>query len=276
MHNCVTTYFFYQKSKLVEIFFSMVKVREHQGVFYIQEVSDQFVDFLSSKYQSADPFPHIVIDDFLSPSFLEKVLEHFPKKEVAAVSHKSQRQYLKRGYRPHELKDNPCNHYINILNTAPILKFLERLTGINGLITDPYYAGGGLHESDRGGYLNVHVDFTLHKKLNLERRLNMLIFLNKDWKPEYEGNLELWDTEKKGKVVSIEPIFNRCVIFNTTHNSYHGLPVPIQCPPNRTRRSIALFYYTSIQKELQELTDNSTWANKTSRTARFFQSIFKK
>jgi Rps23 Pro-64 3,4-dihydroxylase Tpa1-like proline 4-hydroxylase len=126
-----------------------------------------------------------------------------------------------------------------------MLQFLEKLTGIEGLIPDPYFTGGGLHETKSGGFLGVHSDFRLNKKLNIERRLNVIIYLNEDWKEEYGGNLELWDVDMKTCLKKVLPIYNRCVIFNTDKDSNHGHPEPLTTPEHITRRSIALYYYTA-------------------------------
>jgi len=222
----------------------MITVKEINGFCYIDGKQDVSSD-LSQAYQTAEPFPHIVIDNFLPEFFLDQIITHFPLPEEATVSHKSDTQYLKKGYRPQQLNGNPCVHYLATLNSVPMLDFLQQLTGITGLIPDPYYEGGGLHETDNGGMLQIHADFTLHKKLQVARRINMIIFLNKDWKYEYGGALELWDSQMKTKQQEIVPIYNRCVIFNTSADSFHGHPVPVNCQPGLSRRSVALYFYTA-------------------------------
>ena len=123
---------------------------------------------------------------------------------------------------------------------------LQELTGIEeAIIPDPHFEGGGLHQITPGGYLKVHVDFNRHSRLNLDRRINLLIYLNKDWQEEYGGNLELWDRNVSTCHRKILPIFNRCVIFNTNDFSYHGHPDPLTCPEGRTRKSLALYYYSN-------------------------------
>lgn len=252
----------------------MIQVVEEQGTFFLELPNEQMLQFLKSKYQNALPFSHIVIDNFLSPFFIDKIINNFPQKKEASISHNSKTQHLKRGYRPHQLENHPSSHYLSILNKASMLSFLENITGINGLISDPYYTGGGLHETDAGGYLDVHTDFTLHSKLKLARRLNMIVFLNKDWKDEYGGHLELWDTEMKEKVISISPIYNRCVIFNTTHNSYHGQPGAVNCPENMSRRSIALYYY-SLPDNISDLTYQTKWKSNMINTSNPLNGIIK-
>ena len=137
------------------------------------------------------------------------------------------------------------------MNSAPILSFLEELTGIEGLIPDPYYRGGGIHELEIGGKLDMHIDFNIHPKLHLYRRLNAIIYLNKDWEDSYGGFLEIWSGHKENDKhvldechAKISPLFDRLVVFNTSEHSYHGNPDPVTCPEGRSRRSIALYYYT--------------------------------
>mgnify|MGYP001303622024 CR=1 FL=1 len=138
------------------------------------------------------------------------------------------------------------NNFINFLNSAPFVKFLNQLTSINEtLITDPYLAGGGLHELKNGGHLNVHADFNQHPKMKLDRRLNILIYLNHNWKDENGGHLELWDKEMKECKKRILPIFNRMVVFSTTDFSYHGNPNKIKTQDDNSRKSIALYYYSN-------------------------------
>lgn len=235
----------------------MISIKEKFGFYYI-DGKQVVAPALSHSYQTAEPFPHIVIDNFLPELFLDQVIAHFPSSEEATVSHKSGTQYLKRGYRPQKLNGNPCIHYLAVLNSAPIVDYLQQLTGIHGLIPDPFYEGGGLHETDPGGMLQIHADFTLHKKLQLERKINMIVFLNKDWKAEYGGALELWDSTMTGKQQEIIPVYNRCVIFNTSATSFHGHPVPVVCPPGLTRRSIALYFYTAPDNHYV-LTSETSW-----------------
>jgi hypothetical protein len=132
------------------------------------------------------------------------------------------------------------------LNSQAFLGFLEELTGIKGLVSDPYFDGGGLHETKRGGHLSVHADFNAHGKLRLERKINLLIYLNEDWEPEYGGQLELWDRDMRQCAVRVEPVFGRAVLFNTALDSFHGHPDPLNCPPERSRRSIATYYYAAF------------------------------
>ena len=138
---------------------------------------------------------------------------------------------------------------IQFLNGQEMIMFLEKLTGIEGLVPDPFLAGGGLHQLRQGGFLGVHADFNFQKHMRLDRRINLLVYLNKDWEEDWGGNIELWDTSMKHCVKRYAPLFNRCVIFNTTDKSFHGNPQPVTAPDGRIRRSIAMYYYTNGRPE---------------------------
>lgn len=196
-------------------------------------------------YSQAHPFPHIVIDDFLPTFILDNILKEFPK--VDSVDwQKFENTAEKKLASKHELQMGEATRLLLYqLNSSIFIDFLESLTGINGIIPDPYFVGGGLHQIERGGYLKMHVDFNRHNKLRLDRRLNFLLYLNKDWKEEYGGYLELWNTDMTRCEKKILPIFNRFVLFNTTDFSYHGHPEPLTCPEGQTRKSLALYYYTN-------------------------------
>jgi 2OG-Fe(II) oxygenase superfamily len=214
---------------------------------------------LSGEYCFAEPYPHIVIDNFLPVELAEKIMQNFPEEPL---QHDVNHEGGYAGHHKRQILPSDCNRFMrelfDFLNSAPILQFLEGLSTIEGLIPDPYFEGGGLHETSRGGKLGIHADFRIQKKLSLSRRLNMLIYLNKEWKDEYEGKLEIWDASVTTKYKSVSPVFNRCVIFNTDAESYHGHPEALSTPNHITRRSIALYYYTASQKIYEELPSHST------------------
>ena len=212
---------------------------------------------LSEQYRTAHPFPHIVLDDFLEAGVLNRVLANFPSDKDRDYFDRDQERF-KFQYPPQGLQSGIIRNLFSELNSEAFLGFLEELTGIKGLIADPYFVGGGLHETTRGGHLGVHADFNVHEELKLERRLNLLVYLNEDWDEEYGGQLELWDKDMKECAVRVEPIFGRAVIFNTTLDSFHGHPEPLNCPPNRTRRSIATYYYSAPETGVAALPRRTT------------------
>jgi len=147
---------------------------------------------------------------------------------------------------------------VHELNAGPFLRYLERLTGIDHLIPDPHLIGGGLHQYLPGAVLRVHADFNRLGGVNLDRRLNLLLYLNSEWSPHWGGDLELWDTGMQRCVERIAPRANRCVVFSTTSTSYHGMPEPLACPANKTRKSLALYYYSNGRPAEEQTPDHST------------------
>jgi Rps23 Pro-64 3,4-dihydroxylase Tpa1-like proline 4-hydroxylase len=210
------------------------------------------------KYQGALPFPHIVFDNFFDDAVLNKVISEFPEKNDID---------WKNYYDGNQVKlanENEINmgvftrYFLYCLNSSMFLTFLEKLTGIPNLISDPYFRGGGLHNIPKGGKLGVHIDFNKHQKYNLDRRLNLLIYLNKEWKEEFGGHIELWDQEMTKCVTKVLPIFNRMVIFTTTSTSFHGHPEPLNCPQGKSRKSLALYYYTTGHEDEEVVPSHST------------------
>jgi Rps23 Pro-64 3,4-dihydroxylase Tpa1-like proline 4-hydroxylase len=220
-------------------------------------LSDQFAGKLEAlaqakaeEYKANTPYPHIYFDDFLPVEVAEAALRDFPEpKEADWFAQTDVNQRKKLAFDVVEKLPSSIRDVLYFLNTRPMLKFLETLTGISSVLPDPNYTGGGLHQIRPGGLLEVHADFSYHKGLRLDRRINVLIYLNKDWKEEYGGHFELWDRNVTRAEKKILPIFNRCAIFSTTSESFHGHPLPLACPPDRNRKSIATYYYTNGRPE---------------------------
>jgi hypothetical protein len=245
---------------------SPTTVQPSPGGHGMQELlSDEFAGKLlalaranAEIYAAAKPFPHIYFDDFLPPQVAEAALRAFPEPRQAKWSEFDSPQERKLAFDVVERLPVDVREVLYFMNSRPMLEFLEILTGINGVIPDPYYVGGGLHQIKPGGKLAVHADFNHHTKLKLERRINVLIYLNKDWKEEYGGHFELWNKEMTAADQKLLPIFNRCAIFSTTSTSYHGHPDPLRCPPDRTRKSLATYYYSNGRPEEEVRDAHST------------------
>ncbi len=239
----------------------MLEVKDVMDVLLSEEVAKRLTHLAETRaeeYQSVEPFPHIVIDDFLPPAPLAEALRLFPAPRALRWLDYDEATERKLAFPVAEALPRPMREVLHFLNTAPVLRFLETLTGITGLIPDPYFKGGGLHQIEPGGFLDVHADFNWYEKLKLDRRLNLLLYLNQDWQEEFGGHLELWDREMKACVKRVLPVFNRCVIFSTTSTSYHGHPLPLTCPKGRTRQSIATYYYTNGRPAEEEQGSHST------------------
>lgn len=198
-------------------------------------------------YRAAFPFPHAVFDDFLRPEAAAALLDAFPdpRVDIGWDRYAAQGFEMKIACADERILPETVCRAFHHLNSGPFIRFLEQLTGIEHLLPDPHLLGGGLHVVGPGGHLGVHADFNWHPALRAHRRINLLIYLNRDWRPEYDGDLELWTTDASRKAVAVAPVFNRAVIFNTRSDTFHGHPQPLQLPPGEFRRSIAMYYYTS-------------------------------
>jgi len=212
---------------------------------------------LHERYVTARPFPHIVLDGLFPDAVLEGVLADFPRPEEMKARFDNATE-KKLGYTYETPVRDNIRDFLWTMSSAPVLQFLEALTGIEGLIPDPYFNGGGYHETGRGGKLGIHADFRVNEQLHLHRRINVIIYLNEHWDESYGGSLELWSRDMTMKCEQVAPVFNRCVIFNTDATSYHGHPDPLTTPEGVYRRSIALYYYTASKEIYNEVPNVST------------------
>ena len=205
----------------------------------------------AERYQSAKPYPHICIDNFLPMEIIEKVRADLPALPDAQASFDSAQEKLKSQYNPDRMPEF-SRHLFQAFNSRPFILFLEEMTGIKGLIPDPYFMGAGIHRTLNGGYLDIHADFNVHSYMRVERRLNVLIYLNPPWKEEWGGSFEIWDKPMQNKVASFAPTENRMVCFSTGSDTWHGNPEPVNHPDGLPRQSIALYYYTATWSEGRE------------------------
>lgn len=207
----------------------------------LQEMARQH----AADFRTAKPFRHAVIDGFLPEDVIDELIRVYPSPHGESWTRFYNPLERKFALSDEALVPPQIKHVLQQFNSQVFVDFLERLTGIEGLIPDPHLVGGGLHQIERDGLLKVHADFNRHPRLNLERRLNVLLYLNRDWQEEYGGQLELWDRQMSRAVTRILPVANRMVVFATTATSYHGHPDPLTSPPGRFRRSLAWYYYTA-------------------------------
>ncbi|HEY9721673.1 MAG TPA: 2OG-Fe(II) oxygenase [Oscillatoriaceae cyanobacterium] len=215
----------------------------------------------AEEFGQARPFKHVVIENLFRPEFLKTVHDEFyPPNDPRWHRFKDPGRQVKLMLQSEYQLPPAVKDLIRELNAEPFLRQLSALTGIEGLIPDPYLVGGGMHQLQRGGKLAIHADFNKHTLMKLDRRLNLLVYLNEDWPDAYGGHLELWDRDMKACEKRIAPIFNRTVVFLTDDFSYHGNPEPVECPPERGRKSIALYYYTNGRpaEELSPEGDHTT------------------
>ncbi len=214
---------------------------------------------LHDGYITARPFPHVVIDGLFEDDAVQAVLDEFPAPGATDWARFDNPRERKLGFHHERTAISPkIRAFLEEMNSFEMLLFLEKLTGIDGLIPDPYFGGGGLHQIERGGFLGVHVDFNVHPKLHVHRRLNLLLYLNRGWREEYGGHLELWNADATICEKRILPLFNRTVTFSTTDTSFHGHPHPLTCPEGWTRKSVSLYYYTCDRPDAERSSSHDT------------------
>jgi len=201
---------------------------------------------MRAKMADAPAFPHFCIDNFLEEAFANEVHDAFPSyaeaektgRVFSTVNEKRKVQITDSSkFPPAILKLH------ELLASEEFVNAMSEMTGIPNLMADPALAGGGIHETNSGGHLDVHIDFNYNPNTGLHRRLNILVYFNKDWPEEYGGYLDLWDKEVKECQGRFAPVFNRAAGFATSEVSWHGV-TPITCPADKMRRSFAVYYYT--------------------------------
>ena len=219
-----------------------------------------------SKYSSALAYPHISFKNFLPIKVAEEIHDNFPSTEDLNYYSYDNPLEKKLAYdKVYNLHESITNLFTQF-SSPTFLIFLEKLTGIEGLIPDPYFRGGGIHISETGGKLDIHIDFNKHPKLKLERRLNVLIYFNKDWQHSWNGDFQIWEgfKDEKGEHHLLKlrdrvyPIFNTFACFNTSEKSYNGFPDSIKCPASENRKSLAFYYYTVDRPEEELVESHST------------------
>lgn len=205
-------------------------------------------DALRASFREGRPFRHIVIPQLLRTDFLQEVCAAYPTyaeaKLLADTEFRRVNENLKLQITDSERLPEPIRTLHWILASAEFRTRLARITGIENLLADPTLRGAGMHMMGRGGRLDVHVDFNVLRESQLYRRLNILVYLCEDWDPAWGGAVDLWDRDVRKLAASHPPEAGRCLIFNTSEHSWHGV-TPISCPPGRTRNSFAAYYYTA-------------------------------
>ncbi len=214
------------------------------------------IDAKAASYRAAQPFPHIVLDDVLTPEAFDKVAGEFPgiRDEFwKGYLHVNETKYSNTepetwGPTLHDVAKEFCS--------PAFVAYLQRLTGIDDLLPDWSMDGGGLHQTLQGGHLNIHADFTTHHSHeNWARRVNILLYLNTEWLDEWGGKLELWDPDMTACQARVTPAGNRMLVFTTAFDTFHGHPDGLTCPPDVARRSMALYYFTEEERAVRRATN---------------------
>lgn len=235
----------------------------------VLENVDRWIEEHGPSFHGAQPFPHAVIDGVFNREFLREVLSEFPEPDATLWDRAEDdgiQVKLRSNWRADADMEPNTRELVHFLNSGAFLDRITKLTGIAKLISDPYYTGGGLNCILPGGLLDVHCDGNWHDRMAVHRRLNVILYLNEGWRPEWHGEFELWDRNMDHCVKAIEPAFNRLLVFETHDYSYHGHPVPLACPEGQSRKSVIVYYYTSAPRPEEQVLVNephrALWRNR--------------
>jgi Rps23 Pro-64 3,4-dihydroxylase Tpa1-like proline 4-hydroxylase len=199
------------------------------------------LDELRSEFQKNQPFEHVVIENFFEESYAQELHDAFPRLRDTKWFHYN--NPIEQKYATNDFSQLPIfQKLFERLQSSETLDPIQTLTGIKSLEADPHLHGGGLHFHPRGGKLDMHLDYSIHPLTNKERRVNLIVYMTKGWKEEWNGDNQLWDEEFQRPVKRIFPAFNRAILFRTSDLSYHGMPAPMLCPEDTGRKSIAIYY----------------------------------
>ena len=203
------------------------------------------------------PYDHWVLDDFFPVDVARRLANEFPDYNEPnwhwynnPLENKKAKNHW---YEFPQLTYQIFSH----LNSTEFIETIREITGIQTLYPDVGLHGGGWHMHSRGGKLNIHLDYVINPKLDLQRKLNLIVYLTEDWDTSWGGGLELWSHNEETNLpdkreVVIDNIFNRAILFDTTQNSWHGLPQPITCPEGTYRKSIAVYYMTDLPEDTNQ------------------------
>lgn len=212
---------------------------------WVNDLSRLHDDFIHAR-----PFPNVEIGTFFKAEIAEALYADFPK---VTDAHKWV-VYHNPIEKKHALTDFASlpqfRELFELLQSAQFVDLIKAISGIDNLETDPHLHGAGLHQHTAGGKLDMHLDYSIHPVTGKERRVNLIIYLSKDWKDEYGGAIQLWNEDFTRCEKKLSPAFNKAILFRTSDVSYHGLPHPIACPDSNSRKSIAIYYVTDPRPNL--------------------------
>jgi hypothetical protein len=204
---------------------------------------------LNDLFLTNTPYEHVEIPNFFDEDYASRLLELFPTLEGNSRWYQYNNPIEKK-YSLNHFQDLPeYENLFGVLQSEYFIQKMKEISSISNLEKDPFLHGAGLHYHPRGGKLDMHLDYSIHPITKKERRLNLIIYLNREWQEEWEGSLELWDNEYTNCEKKIIPRWNTGVLFRTSDISYHGMPKPFQCPADVGRKSIAIYYVSDARPE---------------------------
>jgi Rps23 Pro-64 3,4-dihydroxylase Tpa1-like proline 4-hydroxylase len=206
-----------------------------------------------------NPFKFLVFDGFLLNDITDDLIQEYPHVNKEDWDNRTFINQKNKFSKNTFLENEPLlNNFFKEVNSPKFINLISEITGIENLLADDELFGGGLHQSINGAFLDVHVDFNIHPKTNFHRRLNLIVYLNKNWEESFNGYLELWDMKNKKQIANIKPCFDRFVIFETNEISFHGHPKKLNTPLDVSRKSLAVYYYTKNRDENEIAEEHNT------------------
>ncbi len=209
------------------------------------------LDYYKDIYKNAKPFEYVIIDNFFDDNYANYIYDNFP----SPFDDNNWHLYcnpIEHKYSLNNFENHPkIGELFTSLTEDSFISNMKHITAINDLENDPHLHGAGIHMYPNNGKLDMHLDYNIHPITKKERRINLIVYMNKDWKDEYGGKIEFYDTNMN-KITEEMPLFNTAIIFKTSDISYHGLPKPIKCPDDIFRKSIAIYYVSNPRDNLTE------------------------
>jgi Rps23 Pro-64 3,4-dihydroxylase Tpa1-like proline 4-hydroxylase len=215
--------------------------KEHASLKGIAADLEELARTHKATFQSASPWPHVVFDDLIDPALIAAAEREELEPSLALEVERNYRKVKAESPQPN---GPAAQQILESIGSAEFVAFLEELTGVSGLTPDPTHYWAGLHVNPPGAFQAIHRDFRVHPITGLFHRVNILIYLNSDWKSEYAGELELWKPDRSACEKQVPPLAGKSVIFDAGARAIHGIPEPIRCPTGRARLSLAAIYYT--------------------------------
>ena len=203
---------------------------------------------LSIEFKRAEPFENIVIDNFLSQDYIDKIEKEFPDNFDTWYNYNNPLEKKYAFDNINTLKPNLKNLFY-ILSTNTVIDIFKEISGIKSLEYDEFLHGAGIHAHPQGGKLAIHLDYEKHPISGKERRLNLILYLNKFWNEEWNGETELWNEDVSKCIKKSKIKYNSCLVFRTNDISWHGLPEPIKCPNDVFRKTLAYYYISPLESK---------------------------
>ena len=237
----------------------------------MDNLTAQVVEKLSREFKQKSPYSYVDMSGILEENVLKTCAAEIDSYIGSIPAEKN----IYASYRKHKLSDlekmpPKCQEVVSYFNSTEFIARLEQITGIEGLLPDQDLQGGGIHAIGRGGFLKIHTDFNWHSKLQLHRRLNLLVYLNENWQNGWGGAIEMWSPDMRNKLTAVAPQLGNVLLFATSDLSYHGHPDPLQCPDNVWRKSFAMYYYSATRPDEEVAFGKSEMTNYVERPGEKF------